>query len=287
MVKQFFQYQINVYDYLDEKWEGAEVSKWISNVVVFFFSLGLFAGLLSYLNIWDFGTHYSPFFAIELAFNVLLIFEVMGLIFLIPKSVADSVGKQFEIISLVLLRDAFKEFGHYLGEVNWEVSFLLELLPIVSDAFGAILIFMITGLFYRAQKHIKITRSEEEQRDFTGIKKLISTYLTVSFIGLGIYDVVSSYQQHTFIYSIKLFYTLLIFTDVFILLFSLRYNTKYFNLFRYSSFALATIFLRLTLSAPAYYNVLLAVIAGLMVLGVTYIYNIEILKQNDSSSLHR
>jgi hypothetical protein len=60
---------------------------------------------------------------------------------------------------------------------------------------------------------------------------------------------------------------------VFILLFSLRYSSKYFNLFRYSSFALATIFLRLSLSAPAYFNILLAVIAGLMALGVTAVYN--------------
>ena len=156
------------------------------------------------------------------------------------------------------------------------MEFLLELLPIVSDAFGAIIIFFITGLFYRAQKHIRITKSHEEQKkkkNFIGIKKLISIYLTLTFIALGIYDLVSAYQTMQFIYSIKLFYTLLIFTDVFILLFSLRYTTKYYNLFRYSSFALATIFLRLTLSAPAYYNVLLAVIAGLMVLGVTFIYN--------------
>ncbi len=81
------------------------------------------------------------------------------------------------------------------------------------------------------------------------------------------------------------FYNLLIFTDVFILLYSLRYTTKYFNLFRYSSFALATIFLRLTLSAPAYYNVLLAVIAGLMVLLVTYIYNYLLTKTESSKEL--
>jgi len=281
MVNQFFHLQLRVFDFLDERWEGPRVSKWISNIVVTFFMVGLLAGLLSYLEIVDLGERFTAFFAIELAFNVLLIFEVLGLIFLIPKSVADSVGKQFEIISLVLLRDAFKEFGHYLGEVNWEIGFLLELLPIVSDAFGAILIFLITGLFYRAQKHIRITKNHEEQKGFIGIKKLISIYLTISFIGLGIFDIVSAYQTHTFIYSIKLFYTLLIFTDVFILLFSLRYTSKYYNLFRYSSFALATIFLRLTLSAPAYYNALLAVIAGLMVLGVTYIYNKLLVKQGD------
>lgn len=273
MVRQIFRFQIKAFDFLDERWESPPVSKTISNIVVAFFMVGLFVGLLSHLDIIHLGEHFTAFFAIELAFNVLLIFEVMGLIFLIPKSVADSVGKQFEIISLVLLRDAFKEFGHYLGEVNWEVEFLLELLPIVSDAFGAIIIFFITGLFYRAQKHIRITKSHEEQKNFIGIKKLISIYLTLTFIALGIYDLVSAYQNMQFIYSIKLFYTLLIFTDVFILLFSLRYTTKYYNLFRYSSFALATIFLRLTLSAPAYYNVLLAVIAGLMVLGVTFIYN--------------
>jgi hypothetical protein len=281
MFNQFFQLQLKVFDFLDERWEGPRVSKWISNIVVTFFMVGLLAGLLSYLDIVDLGERFTAFFAIELAFNVLLIFEVLGLIFLIPKSVADSVGKQFEIISLVLLRDAFKEFGHYLGEVNWEIGFLLELLPIVSDAFGAILIFLITGLFYRAQKHIRITKNHEEQKGFIGIKKLISIYLTLSFIGLGIFDIVSAYQTHTFIYSIKLFYTLLIFTDVFILLFSLRYTSKYYNLFRYSSFALATIFLRLTLSAPAYYNALLAVIAGLMVLGVTYIYNKLLVKQGE------
>jgi hypothetical protein len=93
-----------------------------------------------------------------------------------------------------------------------------------------------------------------------------------------VYDIISAYQTHEFIYSIRLFYTLLIFTDVFILLFSLRYTTKYLNLFRYSSFALATIFLRLTLSAPAYFNVGMAVIAGLMVLGVTSIYNRMLIK---------
>ncbi|MDO9551918.1 hypothetical protein [Rhodonellum sp.] len=283
MIKKFFQWQINTFDILDEHWESTAVSKVISNIVVGFFVAGLFLGLLSHLEIVDLGENFTAFFAIELAFNVLLIFEVLGLIFLIPKSVADSVGKQFEIISLLLLRDAFKEFGHYLGDLSWDVGFLMELLPIVSDAFGAILIFLITGLFYRAQRHRRITQSYEEQKGFVAIKKLISIYLTVSFIGLGIYDIISAYQMHQFIYSIKLFYTLLIFTDVFILLFSLRYNTKYYNLFRYSSFALATIFLRLTLSAPAYYNVLLAVIAGLMVLGVTSIYN-QLLSSKESGA---
>jgi hypothetical protein len=273
MIKNFIQWKINVFDKLDELWESEKITSLISNIVISFFVIGLIFSGLGYFDLLPEALNLSPFFAIELAFNVLLVFEVLGLIFLIPKSVADSLGKQFEIVSLLLLRDAFKEFGHYLADINWEKGFAMELLPIISDAFGAMLIFLVIGLFYRAQKHIKITQSFQKQRGFVAIKKLLSIYLTITFVVMGIIDLVSAYQSHQFIYSIKLFYTLLIFTDVLILLFSLRYNTKYYNLFRYSSFALATIFLRLALSAPPYYNVLLALIAGLMVLGVTVIYN--------------
>ncbi|MFC3417588.1 hypothetical protein [Algoriphagus hitonicola] len=273
LIHRFFKSQIKIFDYLDEQWESPHVNKLISNIVVMFFAFGLLVGLMNYLEIQTPLSSVSPFFSIELAFNVLLIFEILGLIFLIPRSVADSVGKQFEIISLILLRDAFKEFGHYLGDLKWEIDFMWELAPIVSDAFGAILIFLITGVFYRNQRHVQITGNYEEQSGFISIKKLISIYLALSFLAIGVYDLITSYQDQHINTSLELFYTLLIFADVFILLFSLRYSSKYLNLFRYSSFALATIFLRLTLSAPAYFNVILAIIAGLMTLGVTYIYN--------------
>jgi len=273
MMNELVRKQIQWFNRLDELWESQRVSRIISNLVVIFFLVGMLIALLDYLGIPLPINDLSPFFAIELAFNVLLVFEILGLVFLFPKSVADSVGKQFEIISLVLLRDAFKEFGHYIGEISWEPELLLEILPILSDAFGAILIFFMTGIFYGMQRHQRITKSAEEQAKFTSIKKLISMYLVLVFILLGFLDMVSIINTNQILFSIKTFYTLLIFADIFILLFSLRYTSKYFNLFRYSSFALATLFLRLTLSAPQYYNVLFAVIAGLMVLGVTLIYN--------------
>jgi hypothetical protein len=280
MLRSLFDFQINAFDYLHKRWESESTNKAISNIVIVFFTLGLLVVLLTYLGFHIFDKPVSAFFAIELAFNALLVFEVIGLIFLIPYSVADSVGKQFEIISLLLLRDAFKEFGHNLDDFHWDTAFIQEFAPIVSDAFGAILLFLITGLFYRSQRHAKITRSYEEQQRFIKIKKLISVYLTISFIGLGIYEIIGAYQLNQAVNSLKLFYNLLIFSDIFILLFSLRYSTKYLNLFRYSSFALATVFLRLTLSAPAYFNVILAITVGLMVLLVTYIYN-KMLEKND------
>jgi hypothetical protein len=250
--------------------------------VVGFFILGSVVALLIFLDVPIPFPSLSPFFAVEIAFTILLVFEILGLIFLLPKSVADSIGKQFEIISLLLLRDAFKEFGHYMGELNWDPELLLELLPMVADGFGAVLIFGMTALFYRTQKHQKITQSNEEQSEFIGVKKILSLYLALVFFLIVFLDISRGFTTGVVSFSIQSFYTLLIFTDIFILIFSLRYSSKYYNLFRYSSFALATLFLRLTISAPAYYNVLLALIAGGLVLGVTAIYNGLLLKDNSS-----
>jgi hypothetical protein len=138
----------------------------------------------------------------------------------------------------------------------------------------------MTALFYRTQKHQKITQSNEEQVEFISVKKVISLYLALVFFLIVFLDITRAFNTGVVSFSIQSFYTLLIFTDIFILIFSLRYSSKYYNLFRYSSFALATLFLRLTISAPAYYNVLLAVIAGVLVLGVTYIYNGLLLKSS-------
>ena len=63
--------------------------------------------------------------------------KILSLVFILTHSVADSVGKQFEIISLILLRDSFKEMGHLPLETVWSAETLLELLPLLADALGA------------------------------------------------------------------------------------------------------------------------------------------------------
>lgn len=57
-------------------------------------------------------TPHSHFSAIQLAFTLILGLEVMSLIFIISTSFSRSVGKQFEILALILLRNAFKELAH-------------------------------------------------------------------------------------------------------------------------------------------------------------------------------
>jgi hypothetical protein len=70
------------------------------------------------------------------------------------------------------------------------------------------------------------------------------------------------------------FYTLLIFSDVWIVLLSLRATSRFEIVFRNSSFAAATIFMRLSLTAPPYISPALAVLAVLFTCGVSLAFNL-------------
>jgi len=270
-MEKFLQSWIAVYDKCEDKWHSIQASKITSNLVVLFFLVGVIVTLLSHYNVVEYKV--GKFFAIELAFSILLISEILGLVFILTHSVADSVGKQFEIISLILLRDAFKEMGHLPLEVQWSTEILLELLPLLTDALGAVFIFLIIGLFYKAQKHVRITNSPQEQLRFIMLKKSVANVLLMVFISICIYDFINFFITNHYQSGFNVYYTILIFTDILILIISLRYSSLYVHLFRYSSFALATVIIRLSLSAPKYYNVLLSVSAGLFALMVTNIYN--------------
>ena len=261
-----------LYDRAEAQWHSLQSSRFTSNIVVVFFLCGIVTSLLSYHNLIAFRA--GRFFAVELAFGVLLIAEVIGLVFTLSHSVADSVGKQFEIVSLILLRNSFKEMGHLPVETTWNETTLLALLPLLADALGAVVVFLITGLFYRAQKHVRITSSAEEQRHFIGLKKIVATVLLVVFLLLGLYELLDIFRTGHFHNLFSVYYNILIFTDILILIISLRYSNLYLHLFRYSSFALATVIIRLSLSAPKYFNVLLSVAAGLFVLLVANVYNL-------------
>ncbi|MFN4144886.1 MAG: hypothetical protein ACK4GN_03610 [Runella sp.] len=268
---QFIRLLTQWYDHAEHQWHSLRVSRAISNVVLLFFLIGAVVSLLSYWRVLPFQV--SRYFAIELAFSVLLLAEIMSLVFIFTHSVADSISKQFEIVSLILLRDSFKELGHLPIQIEWQPSTLIELLPLLIDALGAVIIFLVSVVFDRMQKHTKITTNAEDQSKFVIFKKFIALILLVLFVSLGLADIWGFVQYHQFKSSFNLYFTLLIFTDILVLIVSLRYSNNYLHLFRYSAFALTTVLLRLSLSAPKYYNVLISVTAGVFVLLVAFTYN--------------
>jgi len=72
---------------------------------------------------------------------------------------------------------------------------------------------------------------------------------------------------------VEVFYTILVFSDILLVLISLRYNSTYRIVFRNSGFAVATVMLRLALTAPLFVNVGLGVTAISMSIGLTFVYN--------------
>lgn len=262
---------LGFFDKIDYLWRGRQTSRLTSNILIVGFLSGLLIATLAYFEITGLST--SFFISIDIAFSILLIFEVLGLVFVLPKSVADSLGKQFEIFSIILLRSAFKEFGAFDGEFQMEDLIKPDFIVMFVDAFGALLIFMVIGFYYQIQKHVRITDSKSEQVNFINFKKILALGILIVFIGIGINDIYVFITSGVFEPSFHTFYLFLIFTDILILLYSLRYESRYYNIFRYSSFAFATVLIRFALSSGPYVSVIIGLSAGLFILGLSVAYN--------------
>lgn len=184
--------------------------------------------------------------------------EVITLVFGLAGSVAMSVGTQFEIVSLILLRQTLKEFTAFDEPVVWDpVS--QSVFHMTSDAVGALLSFVMLGAFHRLQRHQPIT-SAEDRESFIVAKKLIALALLTAFVMIGLHDAWwwLKGQGHPFF---EAFSTVLIFSDLLVVLISLRYSSTYRVVFRNSGFAAATVFMRLALTAPPYYHAVLGLVA--------------------------
>lgn len=255
-----------IFDPLQHLWEHDKIHKKISFALVVFFLLALLlielkrSGLLPpSLTAFVPNNH---FYAVQYAFTVVLILEVISLVFTLPCSFSRSVGKQFEILSLILLRNAFKE----LAEFPEPVTFLgneTAVLHILSDGFGALLIFALLGLYYYIQaKAFDDGMKKGDIFMFVAAKKGIALILLISFLLMGLNSTLLtlSGQEHTdFLHS---FYTLLILTDILVVLISQCFHPSFFTIFRNSGFALSTLLIRLALAAPPFFNVLLGVAAA-------------------------
>ena len=216
------------------------------------------------------------YYAILVAFTLLLLTEVIELVFALAQSVASAVGKQLEIMSLILIRQSFKELTYFdepivWGEVSGEVS--MRVVYILSDAIGALIIFALLAVSYRLQHHRPITRDADERASFVASKKLIALILLFGLIVIGVSwaaAVLGGSTRHGFF---EVFYTLLIFADVLIVLISMRYNSPYPVVFRYFGFAVATVLVRLALTAPRIIDAALGIAATVFSVALTWAYN--------------
>ena len=212
------------------------------------------------------------FAAVGIVFSVLLVLEVAGLVFALARSVAESLGKQLELLALILIRDAFVEFGHAGEPIAW--ADIAPLVPhIVADMFGALTVFALLVPYERVQRHRAITAHGEDQASFVCAKKAVSVLLLGAFVVLGAMTLGQRAIGELPAPFYATFYPVLVLSDVLLVLVSLRYSGTFHVVFRNSAFAAAAMLMRLALSAPPYVNVALAVGGALFALGASATYN--------------
>lgn len=214
----------------------------------------------------------SHFTGVGLVFSLLLVLEVVGLVFALPRSVAESLGKQFELLALILIREAFIEIGEAGEPLAWHS--VKDTLPyIASDMLGALLLFALLVPFYRIQRHRAITADANDQASFIRAKKAIALALLCLFLYLGVIALIrwpTSTGGRPFFVS---FYTILVLSDVLLVLVSLRYSTTFRVVFRNAAFAVATVLIRIALTAPPLINGGLAVGAAGFAVFTSLVYN--------------
>lgn len=274
---QLYKYSTYIFDPLHHYWERDETQRSVAGILVFVFIFAL-ATIEMKRQGWITGglsemIPTSHYMAINLAFTLVLILEVISLIFTLPCSISKAVGKQFEILALILLRSAFKalvDFPEPIAITGHEK----ELWIILSDGGGAIVIFGLLGVYtlLRRQLDETITRGPILFK-FVAAKKLIALVMLGIFVGMGIKNGLLLLHGHKPFNFFQSFYTVLIFSDIMLVLIAQRFLPQFHAVFRNSGFALATLLIRLALTAPPYYNVLIGTGSAIFACMLTLVYN--------------
>ena len=222
----------------------------------------------------------NPISALYTPFSFILIYEAYLLIFYIPRSFTTAIGKQFEIISLIVIRKIFGDIPLVNLQSNWfDNQYNLQL---IYDLVGIIVIFFLIYLFRKAKDNLPKKPVSEKLDRFIASKKLLSITLLPILIAicvLSFYNWIStSLITNTFDQDLNYlffneFFTLLIVVDVFILLISFQYTERYSQLIRNTGFIISTILLRLSFSAVGLSSILLIISGILFGLLILVIYN--------------
>ena len=223
----------------------------------------------------------DPISAIYTPFSIILIYEIYLLIVFLPRSFTTSVSKQFEIISLIIIRRIFGDIPRVELDVNW-LEFAANR-QLIYDLSGVLILYFLIYMFNKRREILPKKSLDERLKRFVSSKKAVSVMLLPVLIFTSIYSVTSWFIE-LFLTSLNPaeftdmnavfyneFFTILILADVFILLLSFQYTERYSQLIRNTGFVICTILIRLSFAATGLTNILLiitSVIFGLLILRI-------------------
>ena len=265
--------------------------KIIINIAIFSFVVHLILIFLNQLGV--FGSQYegssffsSPIAAIYTPFSFILLYEVYLLIYYLPKSMTIYIGKQYEIIMLIVIRRLYKDLSQLELSDNW--FSIKEDLQFTYDLLGTIILFILIHLFYKMNKYrvrklLKYTETRPEIIRFIQIKKRIALFLVPLFFMMALYAF-GNWAYITFLNPSQItdlaninnlffdeFFTVLILVDVLLLLFSFTHTDKFNKVIRNSGFVISTILVKLSFGTEGLLNSVLIVTAvgfGVLILWI-------------------
>ena len=202
------------------------------------------------------------------------------MIYYIPRSFTTAVGKQYEIISLIVIRKIFGDIPLIDLNANWIEN--PNNLQLIYDLVGILVIFFLIFLFRKTKDNLPVKSVSEKLDRFIASKKLVSIILLPLLAGICFLSFLSWYNG-VFVYEsfdqdlnylfFNEFFTLLIVVDVFILLLSFQYTERYSQLIRNTGFIISTILLRLSFSATGLASIVLIISGIVFGLLILLIYN--------------
>ena len=198
-------------------------------------------------------------------FSIILAYEVYELIRAIPESFSNSIGKQFEVISLLVVRDIFKN----LAEIdNSNVNAVDSDVVFIGVEALAFTILFATALYFRKMTNYS---GDSSIRD-PAINRFIEQKKTLACALAMVYILVASYSFSSwtfgFIDGDNDFFTWLIVSDIIILLSSYKHITDFLQLARNTGFVLSTVIIRVGIGTPGYTGAVLFILSALLATSV-------------------
>ncbi len=231
----------------------------------------------------------NPIAAAYTPFSFILVYEVYLLVYYLPQSITTYIRKQYEIITLIMIRRLFKDLSGVEISSNWfEIQGDLQF---TYDLIGSLFLFYLLHLFGQ-QGRRQQELSKEDAPDpkalerFIKLKKAIAICLIPILFLIAIYTFLTwtlgvFIPEHEFASSFTNinniffdeFFGILIIVDVLLLLFSFFVTDDFQKIIRNSGFIVSTILIRLSFSADGLASVILIVTSVLFGLLVLLIYN--------------
>jgi hypothetical protein len=262
----------------------AVIERWLLIIAIVGYLIHLLLiGLVHYEVLsWQMELLNSPVAAIYTPFSFILVYEVYLLIYFLPKSITTYIGKQYEIIALIVVRRLFKDLAKLELTEDWFYS--ANDLQFTYDVLSSLILFGLIYLFYqknvnRGAQEAEIEPSEvKRMQRFISFKTNIAVLLVPVLVGLAcisfyhwITTLVLDYQQGIAVMSninqvfFGDFFTVLIIVDVLLLLSSLFYSDKFHTIMRNSGFIISTILLKMSFTVEGLVNN--ALIVGAVLFG--------------------